>query len=63
MSWFVVVIALTDFPNGLLGFCDKGTLFIQSYFDQGVKCYSKGGGQIFGEIVLVRTIYGLFLIF
>lgn len=24
-----------EFPNGLLGYCDMGTLFIQSYFDQG----------------------------
>lgn len=31
-----VVVALTDFPNGLLGYYDKDTLFKQSYYDQGV---------------------------
>lgn len=35
MDLVVVVIAFNDFPNGLLGYCDMGTLFIQSYFDQG----------------------------
>lgn len=37
MDLVVVVIALTDFSNGLLRYCDMGTLFIQSYFDQGVE--------------------------
>lgn len=50
-----VVVALTDFPNGLLGYCDKDTLFKQSYFDRGFQFCLQGEGE---SLFLLRQFMG-----